>query len=145
MKSLLKLDKQLCFKIYAVSRMITKEYKPLLDKLNLTYPQYLVMIVLWEKKKISVRDLGKKLYLDSGTLTPLLKKLECKGLAKRKRDIDDERIVNIIISEEGEQLKLKAECIPQNMADNGIVEKEEFQMLFEIFSKILDRIENKEN
>lgn len=141
MESLLKLDKQLCFKIYAVSRMITKEYKPFLDKLELTYPQYLVMMVLWEFEKISVKELGNKLYLDSGTLTPLLKKLEARGLISRERDSEDERVVNIIIKDEGKKLRKKAEEIPKSMAQNGIVSPEEFRLLSEIFNKIIDRKE----
>lgn len=141
MESLLKLDKQLCFKIYAVSRMITKEYKPFLDKLDLTYPQYIVMMVLWEVEKISVKELGNKLYLDSGTLTPLLKKLEAKGLILRERDSEDERVVNIIIKEEGKKLRKKAEEIPKSMAKNGIVSPEEFKLLSEIFNKIINRKE----
>jgi DNA-binding MarR family transcriptional regulator len=141
MESLLKLDKQLCFKIYAVSRMITKEYKPFLDKLDLTYPQYLVMMVLWEFEKISVKELGNKLYLDSGTLTPLLKKLEAKGMILRERDSQDERVVNIIISDKGKKLKKEAEEIPKSMANQGIISPEEFKLLSDIFNKIIDRKE----
>jgi DNA-binding MarR family transcriptional regulator len=141
MESLLKLDKQLCFKIYAVSRMITKEYKPFLDKLDLTYPQYLVMMVLWEFEKISVKELGNKLYLDSGTLTPLLKKLETKGMILRERDSKDERVVNIIINDKGKKLKKEAEEIPKSMANQGIISPEEFKLLSDIFNKIIDRKE----
>lgn len=139
MENLLKLEKQLCFKIYAFSRMITKEYKPFLDEINLTYPQYLVMIVLWESKSLSVKDLGEKLYLDSGTLTPLLKKLEVKELVLRKRDASDERIVNIYLSEKGEKLEEKARDIPKKMIETGLVNDEEFQFLSKILNEILIR------
>jgi DNA-binding MarR family transcriptional regulator len=121
--------------------MITKEYKPFLDKLDLTYPQYLVMMVLWEFEKISVKELGNKLYLDSGTLTPLLKKLEAKGMILRERDSQDERVVNIIISDKGKKLKKEAEEIPKSMANQGIISPEEFKLLSDIFNKIIDRKE----
>lgn len=141
MEELLKLDKQLCFKIYAASRMITKNYKPLLDKLNLTYPQYLAMLVLWEEKEISVKELGKKLYLDSGTLTPLLKKLEGKELVKRVRDTKDERVVNILLTPAGEQLKQEAYDVPKKIIEGELVTIDEYHILMDIFKKMLDRNE----
>jgi len=139
MENLLKLEKQLCFKVYAFSRMITKEYKPFLDEINLTYPQYLVMIVLWEEKCLSVKELGEKLYLDSGTLTPLLKKLEAKDLVLRKRDTIDERIVNIYLSENGEKLEEKAREIPKKILETGLVKDDEFKFLSKILNEILLR------
>lgn len=108
----LKLENQLCFSVYAVSRAITKLYRPILEKLDITYPQYLVMLVLWENETISLKDLGKKLYLDSGTLTPLLKRLESIGLVMRKRSLEDERLLNVSLTEKGFQLKEKAKNIP---------------------------------
>lgn len=139
MENLLKLEKQLCFKVYAFSRMITKEYKPFLDEINLTYPQYLVMIVLWEENCLSVKELGEKLYLDSGTLTPLLKKLEAKDLVLRKRDTIDERIVNIYLSENGEKLEEKAREIPKKILETGLVKDDEFKFLSKILNEILLR------
>ena len=101
----LKLDNQLCFALYACSREITKLYKPFLDKLGLTYTQYISLLVLWEKDNITVKDLGKKLHLDSGTLTPLLKKLEIMNLVKRIRDTVDERNVYVSLTTQGIALK----------------------------------------
>jgi MarR family transcriptional regulator, organic hydroperoxide resistance regulator len=110
---LLKLENQLCFSIYAVSRSITKVYQPLLEELGITYPQYLVLLVLWEKETITMKELGNKLYLDSGTLTPLLKRLEGLGFVIRERSSEDERLLCITITEKGQQLKDKARNIPQ--------------------------------
>ncbi len=91
MSEYLRLDNQLCFPLYALSRQITNIYRPMLEKLGLTYPQYLVMMVLWEEKTASVKSLGERLWLDSGTLTPLLKRMEASGLIRRERSSDDER------------------------------------------------------
>jgi MarR family transcriptional regulator, organic hydroperoxide resistance regulator len=109
----LKLENQLCFSIYAASRAITKVYRPYLDKLGITYPQYLVMLVLWECNIITLRDLGSKLYLDSGTLTPLLKRLESMELIKRERSKEDERILCVTITEKGLAMKKEAIKIPE--------------------------------
>ena len=98
----LKLENQLCFPLYAASREIIKKYRPYLDELGLTYTQYIAMMVFWEQKKITVKELGEKLYLDSGTLTPMLKNLEAKGFVRRYRDKDDERVLNVEITQEGE-------------------------------------------
>ncbi|TWW01910.1 MarR family winged helix-turn-helix transcriptional regulator [Chitinophaga pinensis] len=108
----LHLSNQLCFPLYALSRQITNLYRPLLEELDLTYPQYLVMLVLWEHKQVSVKEIGLQLWLDSGTLTPLLKRLEQKGLVKRKRDTADERLVQISITSKGEQLRELAVRVP---------------------------------
>lgn len=108
----LKLDNQFCFSVYALSKEITKLYKPFLKKLDLTYTQYITMLVLWEEDHITVNEIGKKLALDSGTLTPLLKKLEEKELIIRQRKKDDERNVNIFLSEKGKKLKDKAVEVP---------------------------------
>ena len=110
--SQLELDNQLCFALYSASLAMTKVYKPLLDKLGLTYPQYLAMLVLWERDGIMVSELGDKLFLDSGTLTPLLKRLESAGLITRLRAQDDERRVHITLTSSGRQLKLQAVNIP---------------------------------
>jgi DNA-binding MarR family transcriptional regulator len=109
----LKLENQLCFSIYAASRAITKIYRPFLEKLGITYPQYLVMLVLWEKEKMTLKDLCKKLYLDSGTLTPLLKRLESMELIKRVRSNEDERVLCVSITDKGRNMKQEAVKIPE--------------------------------
>ncbi len=105
----IKLENQICFSLYAASREVIKLYKSILDKHNLTYTQYLAMLVLWEKEKMTVKDIGKRLHLDSGTLTPLLKKIESMGLITRHRDVNDDRVVIIELTEAG--LKLKSEIL----------------------------------
>ena len=115
-KDSLRLENQLCFPLYACAREVVKAYRPHLDVLGLTYTQYITMMVLWEEGKVSVRDLGRKLHLDSGTLTPLLKKLESKGYLKRERSTVDERVVIACITEEGRKLKRSAAKIPQAMS-----------------------------
>ncbi len=111
----LALDNQLCFALYSASLAMTKTYKPLLDKLGLTYPQYLVMLVLWQQDDVLVKSIGEKLFLDSGTLTPLLKRLEASSLIARTRDQSDERQVRITLTREGRALKRKAQYIPQQV------------------------------
>ena len=106
------LDNQLCFALYSTSLAMTKLYKPLLDELGLTYPQYLAMLVLWERDGLMVSELGERLFLDSGTLTPLLKRLESAGLIARIRALDDERRVHIMLTAAGRNLKAKAQKIP---------------------------------
>lgn len=108
----LKLDNQLCFALYSTSLAMTKLYKPLLEELGLTYPQYLVMLVLWEGDGLMVSELGERLYLDSGTLTPLLKRMETQDLVTRIRDVEDERRVRITLTAAGRKLKSKAEKVP---------------------------------
>ena len=110
--AMLQLDNQLCFALYSTSLAMTKLYKPLLEELGLTYPQYLAMLVLWEKDGLSVSELGERLYLDSGTLTPLLKRLEAIGLVARIRAVEDERRVHITLTAAGRKLKAKAAKIP---------------------------------
>ena len=109
---LLKLDNQLCFAVYSASLVMTRLYKPLLEKLNLTYPQYLVMLALWERDGQTVSELGAQLSLDSGTLTPLLKRLEANGLVARLRDVADERRVHITLTAAGRKLKARAASVP---------------------------------
>lgn len=113
--NMLALDNQFCFALYSASHAMTKTYKPLLDRLGLTYPQYLVMLVLWEQDAILVKDIGARLFLDSGTLTPLLKRLEANGLVQRNRDPQDERQVRISLSAAGRALRNKATPIPQQL------------------------------
>jgi MarR family transcriptional regulator, organic hydroperoxide resistance regulator len=109
---LLLLDNQLCFALYSTSLAMTRVYKPLLDEIGLTYPQYLAMLVLWEQDGLMVSELGERLYLDSGTLTPLLKRLESSGLIARIRAVEDERRVHITLTAAGRKLKTKAAKIP---------------------------------
>ncbi|ENX25881.1 hypothetical protein F891_03092 [Acinetobacter sp. CIP 101966] len=117
-KNQLCLDEQLCFPIYAASNLIVKAYRPFLAPLGLTYPQYLVMLVLWEKKCVSVGDLGQILHLDSGTLTPLLKRMETSVLINRSRDPHDERRVLISLTDKGRDLSAEAENIPKELTKN---------------------------
>jgi DNA-binding MarR family transcriptional regulator len=112
----LKLDSQLCFALYSTSHALTKAYQPLLERVGLTYPQYLAMLVLWETDGVTVKELGERLRLDSGTLTPLLKRLETAGLVRRERDKRDERQVRIRLTEAGIALKAEAGAVPQGIA-----------------------------
>lgn len=135
----LKLENQLCFPIYAASREIVKKYKPYLEKINLTYTQYIVMMVLWEKEKVNVKKLGECLYLDSGTLTPLLKKLESKGFVARMRSETDERNLIVSITDAGKKLKDKAVSIPLQIAGCTNLSQEEALQLHSILYKILGK------
>lgn len=110
-----RLDEQLCFALYSASRAVTAAYRPLLDELELTYPQYLVLLVLWEEEPCTVSHLGDRLHLDSGTLSPLLKRLESAGLVRRRRSTTDERRVDISLTPEGRALEERAACIPDRL------------------------------
>jgi MarR family transcriptional regulator, organic hydroperoxide resistance regulator len=114
----LKLDNQICFSLYAASREIIKLYKPILDEFSLTYTQYITMLVLWEEEKATVKHLGNRLHLDSGTLTPLLKKLEGMDLIKRYRDKKDDRVVIAELTEKGKELKEKVKDVPSRVFCN---------------------------
>ena len=131
----LKLENQLCFPLYACSKEIVRKYKPFLDELDLTYTQYIAMMVLWEHKQISVKDMGA--HLDSGTLTPVLKKLEQKGYLVRARDSQDERVLNVTITELGEKLKKDAVLVPQKMGCCVCLEKEDADELYRLLHKVL--------
>lgn len=133
----IRLENQICFPIYAASREIVKRYRPFLDELDLTYTQYIAMMVFWEEKKINVKHLGEKLFLDSGTLTPVLKSLEAKGFVSRYRSKEDERILTVEITPEGEALKEKAIEIPQKMAGCVKLNAEEAVQLHSLMYKIL--------
>ena len=134
----LKLENQLCFPLYACSREIVKKYKPYLDELDLTYTQYITMMVMWEKKQINVKELGECLFLDSGTLTPLLKKLEQKGWVTRQRAKSDERVLIVTLTEAGDELRRKAVTVPQKMACCVKLSQEEVQILYTLLYKLLD-------
>ncbi len=133
----LKLENQLCFPLYACSKEIVRRYKPFLEELDLTYTQYIAMMVMWEHKKINVTNMGKLLYLDSGTLTPVLKKLEQKGYIERKRSTEDERVLTVHITEKGEQLKDSAVEVPQKMSCCLNLSLEESEMLYSLLYKTL--------
>ena len=133
----LKIENQICFPLYACSREIIKSYKPFLDKIDLTYTQYITMMVLWEKKTVNVKALGEILYLDSGTLTPLLKKLEAKGLGARQRSAEDERNLIVTITQKGEALKEQALAVPGEIAKCSRLEPEEAATLYRILYKML--------
>ncbi len=133
----LKLGNQLCFPLYACSREIVKKYKPFLDELDLTYTQYITMMVLWERKQMNVKELGECLYLDSGTLTPLLKKLESKGWVTRKRAKEDERVLIVTLTKEGEMLRDKAVSIPEKMSCCVKLSPEEGKTLYTLLYKML--------
>jgi DNA-binding MarR family transcriptional regulator len=111
----LRLDSQICFAVYSTAHAFNRVYKPLLDRLGLTYPQYLVMLTLWERDGVPVKDIGARLFLDSGTLTPLLKRLEAAELIKRTRSIEDERQVLIALTPQGHALREKARAVPQSI------------------------------
>ena len=136
----LKLENQLCFPLYVVSKEIIRKYKPFLDEIDLTYTQYIVMMVLWEEKEINVKKLGEKLFLDSGTLTPLLKKLESKKFIKRTKLEKDERNLIVSITSEGENLKKKAINIPSNVSKCINLDNNEAVELYKILYKILKDI-----
>lgn len=133
----LKLANQLCFPLYAASKEIVRHYKPFLDELDMTYTQYIAMMVLWEHKEVTVKELGQYLYLDSGTLTPLLKTMEKKGWVERNRSKEDERVLNVTITEHGDALREKAVCVPEQMAACVKLEPEEAAELYRILNKIL--------
>lgn len=139
----LKLENQLCFPLYAASREILRKYTPLLKEIGLTYTQYIVMMVLWEKKSLTVGELGKILYLDTGTLSPLLKSMEKKSLIKRERNSTDERIVKISITSDGESLKEKAVSIPQKIGSCLNITKDQAESLYKILYSILNSEESK--
>lgn len=135
----LKLENQLCFPLYAASREVIKKYRPLLDQIDLTYTQYVAMMVLWEHKKCSVKELGEKLYLDSGTLSPLLKSLEAKGFVTRSRLPEDERVLTVEITEQGEALREKALSVPVQIAACVSLEPDEAAKLYQLLYKILGK------
>lgn len=137
---LLKIENQLCFPLYACAKEVVKKYKPFLDKIDLTYTQYITMMIMWDKKQINVKSLGECLYLDSGTLTPLLKKLEAKGYITRKRSESDERNLLVKITEKGEKLKEEAVDIPLSVGSCFSLSKEESAQLYNLLYKLLGSI-----
>lgn len=144
----LKLDNQLCFLLYTASRNMTSAYRPLLSELSLTYPQYLVMLVLWEyhdgeilgKKGLKVGVISEKLQLDNGTLTPLLKRLETQGLVTRNRDSEDERVVRIGLTESGISLRSRATKVPETLLCNSGLSTEQFREVYTELNAVLKKI-----
>jgi MarR family transcriptional regulator, organic hydroperoxide resistance regulator len=140
-QNLLLLESQICFKIYTLEREITKLYRNLLEDLDMTYPQYLVMLLLWEKDGMTVKEIGKRLFLDSGTLTPMLKRMEANGIIKRRRSTEDERSVIISLTKKGEQLKQKAECIPSKLVEDMSLDNGELTILNKTLTNMLYKLQ----
>ncbi|WP_028266368.1 MarR family winged helix-turn-helix transcriptional regulator [Arthrobacter sp. MA-N2] len=131
-----RLNRQVCFALYSASKAATAVYRPVLDELGLTYPQYLVMLVLWENEPRSVRELGAELGLDSGTLSPLLKRLESVGLVERRRSAEDERRVEVHLSNAGHALSSRAKTVPQRLADSAGLSASELAQLHETLGRL---------
>ena len=136
----LKLSNQVCFPLYAASREVIKLYKPFLDEYNLTYTQYITMLVLWEDEKITIKEIYKKLYLDSGTITPVIKKLEAMGLLIKYRDKSDERIVNVELTDKGRELKEEIVKVPEQVSCKVNGSMEDLLILKNLLEKVLDEI-----
>lgn len=134
----LKLENQLCFPLYVCSRLVIKKYHPVLSELDLTYTQYIAMLVLWEVRSLSVKELGRRLFLDSGTLTPLLKSMEAKGLIRRFRSSEDERVLIAEITDEGMALREKAADIPEKVGGCIKLEAQEAAELYRLLYKLLE-------
>src|SRR6056297_116716 len=139
----LKLENQLCFPVYAASRLITREYQPFLEKLGITYPQYLVLMVLWEHDGISVNEIAKKLILNTNTLTPLLKRMENQDIITRKRAEEDERKVLIHLTKKGKEMRVAAASIPEGLL--GKIDNKQFDLnqlveLREILNSLIDQL-----
>lgn len=142
MHNSLKLENQLCFPLYAASRQVIKRYRPYLQELDLTYTQYICMMVFWAEKQLSVKELGQKLYLDSGTLTPVLKSLETKGYVRRKRSSKDERVLTVEITDEGKALEARAAHIPEAVSACVRLEGEEALTLYRLLYKVLGTLQD---
>ena len=141
----LKLKNQICFPLYAISRLVTQQYKPLLDELEITYPQYLVLLVLWEKDEVSVKEISEKLYLETNTLTPLLKRMQVNGIIERNRSKIDERVVLISLTRKGKDLQTKATQVPYKLIyqlDCLSVEKKDILLLKEILDKMINSVKH---
>ena len=144
MEEVLKLENQLCFPLYVCSKEVIRRYKPFLEEINLTYTQYIVMLVLWENDHVNVKQLGEKLYLDSGTLTPLLKKLEQKNYIQKTKYEKDERNQIIEITKEGKALKEKASKIPEKMGKCLSIKEKDANILYEVLYRILKDMNEKD-
>lgn len=140
-----RLEDQLCFAVYAAAHAFGHAYRPLLEPLGLTYPQYLVLLQLWERDDRSVRELGEALFLDSGTLTPMLKRMEAAGWLDRRRDTRDERVVRITLTPKGQGLQAQALSIPANLACSIDMEEAQFRRLLEELKQLAARLRAREN
>ena len=138
----LKLENQICFPLYVCSKEVIRKYTPYLEKLDLTYTQYIAMMVMWDKKELTVKELGDHLYLDSGTLTPLLKKLEEKGYISRTRSKEDERNLIISITDAGKSLKKRAAGIPAKMASDVDMDPADAEQLYSLLYKLLGKLQD---
>ena len=137
----LRLKNQICFPLYACSKEVVKKYRPFLDEIDLTYTQYITMMVLWENERISAKEIGEKLFLDSGTLTPVLKSLAVKGFINRQRSTEDERVLMIDITDKGRALKDKALFVPEKVGDCVRLTPEESKQLYDLLYKLLGRLD----
>lgn len=140
MSDALKLENQLCFPLYACAKGVVAKYKPFLDEIGLTYTQYIAMMVLWERKSVNVKTLGESLYLDSGTLTPLLKKLEEKQFVSRERSSEDERSIVVTVTPEGERLRKRAEKIPEQIAKCIDIPADDAMKLYKILHRVMAKL-----
>ncbi|MBQ8689436.1 MAG: MarR family transcriptional regulator [Clostridia bacterium] len=136
--SALRLENQICFPLYAAAKEVVKKYRPLLDALNLTYTQYITLLLLWEHEKISSRELGERLFLDSGTLTPVLKSLERKGYVSRSRSQVDERLLDVSLTDAGRALKKSAWTLPYSISGSLNLDDDELSTLYRLLYKILN-------
>ncbi|MFP7478852.1 MarR family winged helix-turn-helix transcriptional regulator [Terribacillus saccharophilus] len=137
------LEDHLCFSLYASSRAILRMYQPLLKKLDITYPQYLVLQALWEAEKQTIKQLGETLDLDTGTLTPLLKRMEAKQLISRQRSKEDERVVHVTLTDQGEALKQEAACIPLALVSSSGMSSEEIDQLNRLVKKLTTNLQQR--
>lgn len=138
-EDLLRLEQQVCFPIYTLSKEVVKLYRPYLDELDISYPQYLVLLVLWEEQRATVSTICEKLYLDTGTITPMLKRMESKGLVSRTRQKEDERVVQITLTQQGKNLKKRAAGIPHKLIEDIDLTGDELIFLRSITTKILKK------
>lgn len=142
----LKLENQLCFPVYAASRLITRKYQPYLDKLGITYPQYLVLMILWENDGMPVNDIAKKLILNTNTITPLLKRMECNGIVTKQKSCEDERKVIVLLTEKGRQMRDEAVKIPQELATqflDGSASPDDIKKLKEYLENLINILSDK--
>lgn len=135
----LKLENQICFPLYVCAKEVIKAYKPYLDELGLTYTQYITMMVMWEKKELKVKDVGRYLYLDSSTLTPLLKKLEEKGYVARQRSAEDERDLIVTLTDSGDALKEKAAAVPEQLGACIGMDSQKSRILYDILYELIGK------
>ncbi|MBR1452139.1 MAG: MarR family transcriptional regulator [Candidatus Methanomethylophilaceae archaeon] len=141
----LKLENQVCFPLYACSKEIINRYRPLLDKLDITYTQYITMMVLWDKKTMSVKSLGQTLYLDSGTMSPVLKNLESKGYVSRTRSTEDERTVLVSVTDKGMALREKALTVPEGLSKCIDLPPDKWKALYDLLYEVLGAMKASEN